>query len=82
KQEWQILEFLYEHVGQLCEFEEILQDVYEDNPDDVGNGAWIRESGRPKVNAAIRRLRRKLEPNPKHPRYIFTEREHGYRLEV
>lgn len=82
KQEWQILEFLYAHKGQLCTFEEMLRSVYEDDIDDISNGAWLRESGRPKVNAAIRRLRRKLEPNPQSPRYIFTEREHGYRLTV
>lgn len=82
KQEWQLLEFLYEHAGQLCKFEDILKDVYEDAHDDIENGAWMKEFGRPKVNASIRRLRRKLEPNPQNSRYIITEREHGYKLYV
>ena len=30
------------------------------------------------VDVLILRLRRKIEPNPKHPRYICTERGLGY----
>jgi two-component system KDP operon response regulator KdpE len=32
------------------------------------------------VWVTIRRLRRKLEPDPDHPRYLLTNRGIGYRL--
>ena len=34
------------------------------------------------VRAYIRRLRKKLEPDPKHPKHILLERGLGYRLVV
>ena len=82
KQEWKILKYLHDRADHLCKFDDILKNVYEDALDDITNGAWMKGSGRPKVNAAIGRLRKKLEPNPQNPRYILTEREHGYRLQL
>jgi DNA-binding response OmpR family regulator len=32
------------------------------------------------VDAHVKNLRRKLEPDPAHPRYILTVRGVGYRL--
>lgn len=57
KQEWKILKYLHDQVGHLCKFEDILKDVYENAPDDITNGAWMKKYGRPKVNAAMGRLR-------------------------
>lgn len=82
KQEWKILKYLHDRVGHVCKFEDLLRDVYEDPLDDITNGAWMIDYGRPKVNAAIGRMRKKLEPNSRKPRYILTEREHGYMLKL
>lgn len=82
EQEWKVLQYLYERAGRPCRYEDILLDVYEEAADDVQDGAWMRASGRGKVNAAIGRMRKKLEPNPKNPRYIRTAREQGYWLQI
>ena len=34
------------------------------------------------IDVLILRLRRKIEPNPKHPQYICTERGIGYMFAV
>ena len=40
----------------------------------------ITDMKKRKVDVQIKRLRKKLEPNPKMPRYLKTVRGHGYRL--
>lgn len=41
---------------------------------------YADESGPEALRVAIYRLRRKLEPDPMHPRYVLTDREVGYRF--
>ena len=41
---------------------------------------YADETGPEALRVAIYRLRRKLEPDPKKPRYILTDREVGYRF--
>jgi two-component system, OmpR family, alkaline phosphatase synthesis response regulator PhoP len=41
---------------------------------------YADEAGPEALRVAIHRLRRKLEPDPAHPRYILTERDLGYRF--
>lgn len=41
---------------------------------------YADDTGPEALRVAIYRLRRKLEPDPRHPRYILTEREQGYRF--
>jgi DNA-binding response OmpR family regulator len=38
------------------------------------------EEGR--LNSTMSRLRKKVEPNPSHPKYIIAVRGEGYRLEL
>lgn len=80
--DWQILEYLYKRAGQICTVMDILKEVYQDAADDIENGAWVRRFGKPKVTAAIGRLREAVEPNYKNPRYILTEQNYGYKLEL
>jgi DNA-binding response OmpR family regulator len=41
---------------------------------------YADHTGPEALRVAIYRLRRKIEPNPRKPRYILTEREVGYRF--
>ena len=41
---------------------------------------YADDTGPEALRVAIYRLRRKLEPDPPHPRYLLTERDIGYRF--
>jgi len=41
---------------------------------------YADETGPEALRVAVYRLRRKLEPDPRNPRYILTDREIGYRF--
>lgn len=68
--EWAVLRVLAKHIGQAVTLRQILQEAW--GPDYRDEGDYIR--------AYVSRLRRKLKPDPKHPRYILLERDFGYRL--
>jgi DNA-binding response OmpR family regulator len=66
---YQILEYFMRRPGQLISKEDLLRDVW-DQP--VG--------GHNMVEAAIKRLRRELDDDPREPRYIKTIWGAGYRF--
>ena len=68
--EWQLLEVLVRHPGQLVSQRQLLQDVWGPGYGDESN--YLR------VHMA--HLRRKLEPDRSHPRYFVTEPGMGYRF--
>jgi two-component system KDP operon response regulator KdpE len=68
---YEVLKMLAEGAGRVLTHEEILRAVW---------GA--RRAERLHLRIAIWYLRRKLEADPAHPRYIRTETGVGYRLEV
>ncbi|KNX36781.1 response regulator [Luteipulveratus halotolerans] len=68
--EWSLLEALAEQPGHLVSQAELLRRVW-------GPG-YERETHYLRVYAA--QLRRKLEPDPSHPRYLMTEPGQGLRL--
>lgn len=68
--EWGVLQVLVRYAGQAVESRFLLREVW--GPDYGDEGDYIR--------AYIARLRRKLEPDPKHPRYILLQRGFGYRM--
>jgi two-component system KDP operon response regulator KdpE len=69
--EWQILEVLVRNAGKLVEQRRLLHEVW--------GPAYQKETNYLRVYLA--QLRRKLEPDPSHPRYLITEPGIGYRFE-
>ena len=69
--EWHLVEVLARHVGRLVTQRQLLQEVW--------GPTYGTETNYLRVYVA--QLRRKLEPDPGHPRHIVTEPGVGYRLE-
>jgi two-component system KDP operon response regulator KdpE len=70
--EFRVLTYLLAHAGQPRTHQNLARTVWNKNAD--GEVEYVR--------IVIRQLRRKLEPDPEHPRYILTERAIGYRLRL
>ena len=70
--EWQLLEVLVRNRGRLVTQRQLLQEVW--------GPAYESESNYLRVYVA--QLRRKLEPEPSHPRYLLTEPGMGYRFQA
>jgi two-component system KDP operon response regulator KdpE len=68
--EWSVLEVLVRHRGKLVGRQQLLQDVW--------GPAYSTETNYLRVYLA--QLRRKLEPDPAHPRHLITEPGVGYRF--
>jgi two-component system KDP operon response regulator KdpE len=70
--EFDVLAFLLRHSGKVVTHRVLLQEV------------WGSEYGRETqyLRVFINRLRRKIEDDPAHPRYILTEPGVGYRLVI
>jgi DNA-binding response OmpR family regulator len=68
--EMRVLFYLLANAGRILTHEQILEHVWGGNP-----ATQIQY-----VKVYIWKLRRKLEPDPRHPRYILTERGLGYRF--
>ena len=70
--EWQLVEVLVRHRGRLISQRQLLQEVWGPNYGEETN--YLR--------VFIAQLRRKLEPDPAHPRYFITEPGIGYRFQL
>ncbi len=68
--EWHILEVLVRNEGKLVSQRQLLQEVW--------GPAYETETNYLRVYLA--QLRRKLEPDPPHPRHLLTEPGIGYRF--
>jgi two-component system KDP operon response regulator KdpE len=69
--EWHLLEVLTRNAGRPVQHRALLESVW--GPHYVGQTNYLR------VHMA--NLRRKLEPDPAHPRYLLTDANFGYRFE-
>ena len=68
--EWAILRVLVKNAGRVVSSRQLLRAAWGADYGDEGDY----------VRTYVTRLRRKLEPDPRHPRYILLERGLGYRL--
>ena len=68
--EWALLRVLVNHAGRIVPSRQLLQEAW--GPDYGDEADYVR--------TYVTRLRRKLEPDPQHPRYVLLERGLGYRL--
>lgn len=69
--EWHLLEILVSHPGHLGGQRKLLLEVW--GPTYADNTTYLR--------VYMAKLRRKLEADPSHPRYLITEPGLGYRFE-
>ncbi|MEH0574616.1 MULTISPECIES: response regulator transcription factor [Streptomyces] len=70
--EWHLLEILVTNPGRLITQKQLLQDVWGVSQSNKTN--YLR--------VYMAQLRRKLESDPSHPRYLITEPGMGYRFEA
>ena len=69
--EWGVLELLVRNRGKLVGQKQLLQEVW--GPGYASETHYLR--------VYLAQLRRKLEPEPSHPRHLLTEAGMGYRFE-
>ncbi|MBX3015194.1 MAG: response regulator transcription factor [Caldilineaceae bacterium] len=69
--EFRLLSYLLQNAGQVLSYQNILDKVW----------GWEYQDSIDYVHVYISHLRRKLEIDPRNPRYLVTERGIGYRFE-
>jgi len=70
--EFRLLEYLASHRGRVLTRDQLLDAVWKETP-------FVTPRS---IDVYIRRLREKIEADPRHPQYLKTLRGIGYRLEV
>jgi len=70
--EFRLLEYLAAHRGRVLTRDQLLDAVWKETP-------FVTPRS---IDVYIRRLREKIEPDPRRPQYLKTLRGIGYRLEV
>ncbi|MBN1991723.1 MAG: winged helix-turn-helix domain-containing protein [Anaerolineae bacterium] len=75
-QELKLFRCLYQQPGKLVGREEIVETVF----DEKYEAGDYQLDGR--INALVRRLRLRIEPNPDNPRYLLMVKGQGYRLQI
>jgi DNA-binding response OmpR family regulator len=70
--EFRLLEYLAMHRGRVFTRDQLLDAVWKETP-------FVTPRS---IDVYVRRLREKIEPDPRHPHYLKTLRGIGYRFEV
>lgn len=76
--EMKLLCLLAEHPGWVLTKKQIFNSIYGENDIEVMNDVYIDN----RIYCLIRDLRKQLETNPSHPKYIHTIRGVGYKFIV
>lgn len=69
--EYKILKYLMEHIGVVCSINQIYESVWKEEAYQADNT----------VSVHIRRIREKIEINPKEPKYLKVVWGNGYKIE-
>ncbi len=72
--EYKLLAYLEKRQGQVCSRDELALHLYPDDMELEGSGVTDT-----RLDSVVKRLRKRIEPNPKKPRYVVTVRGHGFR---
>ena len=70
--EFRLLEYLANHSGRVLTRDQLLDAVWKETP-------FVTPRS---IDVYVRRLREKIEPDPRHPMYLKTLRGIGYRFEA
>lgn len=70
--EYRLLLLLYGHLDQICDKYEIVEAVWGEE--------YIDQVDDARIDKLLSRLRAKIEPEPRQPRYVITVRGRGYKL--
>jgi len=68
--EYEVLAYLARNAGKVLTHRQILQSVWGSEYGEEIEYVWTH----------VRRIRRRIEPDPEHPRYLLTETGAGYRM--
>jgi DNA-binding winged helix-turn-helix (wHTH) protein len=73
--EYELLEYLYRRCGEVCSRDEIIAALYPD--EHLDPDVAVSDN---RVDTMVGRLREKIEPNRRRPRYLLSVRGRGYQL--
>ena len=74
--EFKLISYLDEKRGQTCSRDDLARYLY---PEDMSlDGDGVADN---RLDSVVKRLRKRIEPDPKNPRYIVTDRGHGFCLD-
>ncbi|MCR4405769.1 MAG: response regulator transcription factor [Anaerolineae bacterium] len=71
--EFDLLAYLVRNAGRVVGYDELLREVW---------GYDYTAGGQETIKSCVKRLRRKIEPDPAQPRYLVTVRGVGYRWAI
>jgi DNA-binding response OmpR family regulator len=72
RSEFRLLEYLIEHRGMVVSREELLENVWSVNGDTLSRTVDVHVAG----------LRKKIEADPRYPRFLLTVKGAGYKLAI
>ena len=74
RKEFDVLALLYERAGEACSMDEMAAHGWAERP--------LGMVGNQEIAQCVRRIRLRIEPDAKEPRYLLNVRGYGYKLET